>query len=161
MEKIKEVMKSKNGDKIIVAVGIIVAALVIFQAGMFTGFKQASFSFRTGEGYFRQMNGRGNDAFMGMQRGDFGNSHGTVGKIISISLPSIVVADKDNIEKTIIVSTSTDIRKFRDSIKSTDLKINDMVVVIGNPDDKAQVEATLIRIMPNPGEMLVGSSTQR
>ncbi|WP_420266680.1 hypothetical protein [Candidatus Magnetominusculus dajiuhuensis] len=137
-------------------------ALLIFQAGMFVGFKKAGFSYRVGEQYFRQMNGRPNDQFMGMNRGDFENSHGAIGKIISISLPSVIISDKDNTEKTILISSSTDIRKFKDSIKPEDLKINDFVTVIGNPNDKAEIEARLVRIMPDPANMqggFIGTTT--
>jgi len=156
MEHVKEVLKKSKVKWIIAVFGSIVIALVIFQAGMFVGFTKAGFSFRTGEQYFRQMNGRMDDQFMGMNRGDFENSHGATGKIISIKLPSIIVADKDGVEKTIIISTSTDIKKFKDSIKAGDLKINDFIVVVGDSDDNAQVEAHLIRIMPDPANMPYG-----
>ena len=153
MEQIKNVFKDSKVKKAICILGCVVLVLVIFQAGMFVGFKKAGFSYRTGEQYFREMNGRPNDQFMGMNRGDFGNSHGAVGKIVSVNLPSIIISDKDGIEKTITVSTSTDIKKFKDSIKAEDLKVNDFITVIGNPNDKAEVEARLIRIMPDPASM--------
>jgi hypothetical protein len=66
------------------------------------------------------------------------------------------VADIDGNEKTITISTSTDIRKFKDSVKAEYLKIDDFVTVLGNPNDKAEVEAKLIRIMPNPADMPFG-----
>ena len=163
MEEIKLVLSKSKVKKIILILGCIFIALVIFQAGMFVGFKKAGFAFRTGEQYFRQMNGRPNDQFMGMNREDFSNSHGVAGKIISIKLPSIVVEDKDGIERTVLVSTSTSIKKFKDSIKYTDLQINDFITVIGDPNDKAEVEAKLIRIMPNPENMpfdQMGTSTK-
>ena len=153
MEDIKKVLKNSKVKWAICILGCVVVALIIFQAGMFVGFKKAEFSYRTGEQYFRQMNGRPDDLFMGMNRSDFENSHGAIGKIISINLPKIVVTDIDGIEKTITISTSTDIKKFKDSIKPEDLKINDFVTVIGNPTEKAEVEAKLIRIMPNPANM--------
>jgi hypothetical protein len=153
MEQIKQVLKKSNVKSGVCILGSIFVALIIFQAGMFVGFKKASFSFRAGEQYFRQMNGRPNDQFMGMNRGDFPNSHGATGKIISIKLPSVIIADKDSTEKTIIISTSTDIKKFKDSVKAEDLQVNDFVTVIGNPNDKAEVEAKLIRIMPDPSQI--------
>lgn len=156
IERVKLVARSNKLKFSVYVLAVILVVLVIFQAGMFVGFKKAGFSFRMGEQYFRQMNGRPDDRFMGMNRGDFGNSHGAVGKIISIKLPSIVVADKDGVEKTITISTSTDIKKFRDSIKAEDLKINDFVTIIGSPNDKAEVEARLIRIMPDPSSMPFG-----
>jgi len=164
MEQIKEVLKESKVKNLIFVLGCILAGLIIFQAGMFVGFKKAGFSFRTGEEYFRQMNGRPNDQFMGINRGDFENSHGAMGKIISIKLPFIVVSEPQGSEKTIVISTSTDIKKFKGSIKSTDLKVNDFVVVIGSPTDNAEVEAKLIRIMPDPAGtpfgVQIGTSTQ-
>jgi hypothetical protein len=158
MKEVKEILKSSKMKLIICIFGSIFVVLVIFQVGILFGIQKASFSYRTGEQYFRQMNGRPNDQFMGMNRGDFANSHGATGKIISIKLPIITVADKDGTEKNIIISTSTDIRKFRDSIKATDLKINDLITAIGDPDDNAVVEAKLIRIMPDPGSMPIGQT---
>lgn len=157
MEHIKKVLKESKVKKVICILGCVVAVLVVFQAGMFVGFKKAGFSFQTGERYFRQMNGRPDDQFMGMNRGDFGNSHGATGKIIIIKLPSIIVSDKDGIEKTIIISTSTDIKKFKDSVGVEDIMLNDLITVIGNPNDKAEVEAKLIRIMPDPANMPYGA----
>ena len=156
MEHIKEALKKSKIKKLIFILACIFVALLIFQAGIFVGFKKASFSFRTGEQYFRQMNGRQGDQFMGMNRGDFSNSHGAIGKIISINLPNIVVADKDGNEKTLILSTTTDIRKFRETVGLEDLKVNDFITVIGEPNDKAEVEAKLIRIMPDPANMPFG-----
>ncbi len=160
MEHIKEVLKDSKIKKIIHILGYIIVALVIFQGGMFVGFNKAGFSYRTGEQYFRQMNGRPDDKFMGMNRGDFENSHGATGKIISIKLPSVIISDKNGIEKTIIFSTSTtNIMKFKNSVKVDDLKVNDFITVIGNPNDKAEVEAKLIRIMPDPTNMPFGGPT--
>lgn len=151
-----EFLKKSKVRWVIYILGFVVVALLIFQAGMFVGFKNASFSFRTGEQYFRQMNGGRNDQFMGMNRGDFENSHGATGKIININLPSIIVSDKDGVEKTILIGTSTSIKNFKDSIRPEDLKVDDFVTVIGNPNDKTEIEADLIRIMPDPTIMPYG-----
>ncbi len=156
MEQIKEILNKSKIKKIICILGCIFIALLIFQMGMFVGFKKAEFSFRIGEQYFRQMNGEQNNQFMGMNRRDFSNSHGAAGKIISIKLPIIIVSDKDSAEKTIVISTSTDIKKFKDSIQAGDLKVNDFVTVVGEPNNNAEVEAKLIRIMPDPRNMPFG-----
>jgi len=152
MQKVKTFFGSKKGKISVFIVGGIILALVIFQAGMFVGFKKASFSFRMGEQYFRQMKG-GQEPFGGIGRDNFGNSHGAIGKIISVNLPLLVVSDKDGIEKTIIISTSTEIKKFKEAIQQEDLKVDDFVTVVGSPNDKSQVEARLIRIMPSPEEI--------
>ncbi len=150
----KEVFKNLKLRLVIYILGGLIISLVIFQAGMFVGFKKAGFAFRMGEQYFRQMKGGPEGLpMMGIGRDDFGNSHGAIGKIVSIKLPSVVVTDRDGVEKAVVISTSTDIRKFKEVIKPEDLKINDFITVIGSPDDKAQVEAKLIRIMPSPEEI--------
>ena len=154
MEQIKKALGESKVKRIICILGYALIVLIVFQAGMFVGFKKAEFSYRTGEQYFRQMSGRLSNQFMGMNRSDFGNSHGAAGKIITINLPIMIVSDKDGIEKTIIISTSTDIRKFKDSISAEDLKVNDFVTVLGNPTDKAELEAKLIRIMPEPENII-------
>lgn len=164
MEQIKEVFKKSKVKKIVYVLGCIFVGLLIFQAGMFVGFKKAGFAFRNGEKYFREISGKSDDQFTGFSRSDFTNSHGSIGKIISINLPYITLADKDGTEKTILISTSTNIRKFRDSIKAEDLKVNDFVVVIGDSDEGTpDVEAMLIRVVPSPIMMpftQIGTGTQ-
>ena len=54
-------------------------------------------------------------------------------------------------EKTIIVNGKTVIRKFRDALKSADLKVNDSVVVVGDPNEEGQIEAKLIRVFDPKG----------
>lgn len=153
MEQVKVFFKNTKTKKVITILGYIVVALLIFQAGMITGFRKASFSFKMGEQYFRQMSGKPNDRFMGINPENFGNSHGATGKIVSTKLPSIVITDKDGVEKTILISTSTSIKEAKNTIKDTDLQVDEFVTVIGNPNNNAEIEAKLIRVMPNPEKM--------
>ena len=87
---------------------------------------------------------------MGLFSDDPSSSHGVAGKIISINLPTLVVEDKDNVEKTIVVSTDTIIRKYRDAINSSDLAAGDFIVVIGSPDANAEIAAQFVRVLPPP-----------
>ncbi|MFA5934365.1 MAG: hypothetical protein WC827_00545 [Candidatus Paceibacterota bacterium] len=150
IKKIKEYFGSMKTEKVPIIIGIVLLIIVSFQAGMFVGFKKASFSFRTGENYFREMNGQRNNPMMGIVRDDFPAIHGAVGKIIKISSDSIVVLDKDQKEKIITVSTSTLIKRFNEDIKLSDLKVDDFIAVIGSPDNNISVGAKLIRVMPDP-----------
>lgn len=154
-KKIKEYLSSIKTNKLLLIIGVVLLVIVSFQAGMFVGFKKASFSFKIGEKYFKEMNGRRDDPMMGMMRGDFSAIHGAIGKIIKISSDSIVVLDKDQKEKIITVSISTLIKKFNESIKISDLKINDFITVIGSPDDNTSVGAKLIRVMPDPKDIFL------
>lgn len=138
--------------------GSLFVASFIFQAGMIAGFKKASFGRDWGDNYIknfgrlemgpRMMNGKF-DNF-----GDLPIAHGAIGKIIKIELPSIVVLDeKDNTEKIILINEKTEIRKIRGNMKSEDLKIDEHVVIVGNPNSSGQIEARLIRILPVPLEL--------
>jgi len=159
MQEIKTVLRNTKVKWTIYILVCIFFALVIFQAGMYVGFKKAGYSFRTGEEYFREMNGQPDSHFMGIDRNDFTNSHGAIGKIITINLPSVIISDKDGIEKTIIVSTSTSIRQMKNQLTAADLKVDDFLTVIGEPNANAGIDAKLIRIMPAPANMPIINST--
>lgn len=148
--------------------GSIVAALVIFVAGVNVGIHKAKFSYKFGENYERNfmnpgmMNPGGPNGQMGMgQPGfpdrianfpdrvegkNFRNPHGISGTIISISDNSLVIKDKDNKENSVAISDQTVIKSGRDDIKISDLKTNDQIVVIGKPGDDGKVNADFIRI---------------
>jgi hypothetical protein len=74
--------------------------------------------------------------------------YGITGKIIKIDSDKIFVLGTDNIEKIITVSSTTKVFERRDEIKLSDLKIDQNIVTIGNPDSMGQINAKLIRIMP-------------
>lgn len=151
METIHEKMKSNTFKKVLTIVGGIILALIIFQAGMFVGFKKASFSYGWGDNYRRTFGEHGGFG-MGI-RGlpppdNFLSANGAIGKIIKINLPTLVVMGPDNIEKIVLISNDTLIREFRTEIQATDLKVNEEIVAIGSPNSFSQIEAKLIRILP-------------
>jgi hypothetical protein len=153
----KNFLQSSKAKHILAGIGIAVIALLVFQAGIFVGYKKAAFSFRSGDNFYRTFGERGRGfpepvRRMGMDMMDPTNAHGTVGKIASIALPKIIIADRDGVEKTIIVDAKTDMRRFRDSIKQEELKVGDFITVIGEPNNEGQITARLIRIMPESPE---------
>jgi hypothetical protein len=75
-------------------------------------------------------------------------------------LPNIVIEGQNAVEETIVVSTSTIFRQMRDTIPATDLKADDFVVVIGEPNQNGQIEAKLVRVVPAPGQMDSGTKSQ-
>ncbi|MBM2817660.1 MAG: hypothetical protein HW401_250 [Parcubacteria group bacterium] len=162
----KNIFESKNLRRILWGVGIAIAILLIFQAGMFVGYRKASFSYRWGNNYYRafgehrggerMMGGRMMDSFRGK---DFTNSSGAIGRILSINLPTLAIENGDGIEKIILIADDTSIKRFRETINVADLKIGDFVVVIGAPNDSSQVEAKIVRVMPNP-ENFIGTSAR-
>ncbi len=152
-EKIKKVFESKMVLKILLILGILVVAAFIFQAGFFVGFRKASFGRDWGENYgrnFGMMRGnRGLSKDFGISE-NFPNAHGAIGKIIKIELPTLIVQDKDNVEKVVLVTNDTKIINIRKEDNIQDLKIDENIVVIGTPNSQGQIEAKLIRIMPFP-----------
>ncbi|MCX6713900.1 MAG: hypothetical protein NTV48_02240 [Candidatus Vogelbacteria bacterium] len=153
MEKIKDLTKTKTFRGVLFGLVIAVVVLFIFQVGVFVGFRKASFAYQFGDNYYRMFEGRGPEkgkgpGIGGMMRDDLQGGHGVVGKIIKVDLPTVVVLGSDNLEKIVLVDDDTAIKQFRNQASSTDLKIGDMVVVIGTPNNQGQVEAKLIRLMP-------------
>lgn len=149
--KIKEMMNSKAFTYFLRGFGAAVLAVIIFQAGVFVGFHKASFGRDFGDNYMRNFGpSRGHGMPMMKDNIDnFPNSHGAVGKIIKIELPSIIVSDKDGTEKIVNINDDTKIRSMRDDVKSSDLKVDSFVVVIGTPNSNGQIEAKFIRVMPS------------
>lgn len=148
----KDFFQSKKFTKTLCGIGVAIAVLFVFQAGVFVGYKKASFSHRWGDNYHRAFGERKHKGafYKGGFQKDFSVAHGSVGKIISISLPSITIEDSDNTEKIALISDKTIVRRFREAINPADLKIDDFAVVIGSPDEQGRIEASLIRIMPSP-----------
>lgn len=156
MKDIKDVFNSKKSKAIVSVILIILAALAIFQAGIFVGFHKAKFSYGLGNNYYQTF-GDFRGAIPGrigeiMPRGLFheevSTAHGVAGKIISVSLPTIIVEGRDNIEKIISINDDTQIREFRNTIRPEGLKVGDQVIVIGDPNNQSQIEAELIRVVP-------------
>lgn len=150
---LKELVQSKKFQKVIKIVGIIFCAVVIFHAGMVSGFHKARFSYRMGDNYYREFDGgrgRGKMDIRMMGERNLPNAHGSIGKIVKIELPLITIADRDGVEKVILVKDDTQIRRFRDTVLSTDLKVDNFVTVIGSPNEESQIEAKLIRLVSEP-----------
>jgi len=136
---------------IFVLLGLIIF-LFIFRLGMEVGFRKARFSFQWGENYHQNFAGPRGGFMKDFRRefkgGDFMESHGVVGQIIKIDGSEIVIKGRDVTEKIIVVQDNTQIQRFRDILKVTDLKVDDQIIVIGEPNDKGLIIAKLIRVMP-------------
>ena len=145
-EGMKKIFESKTSFRILCGVAIVIVALLIFSAGVTVGFHKASFGRAWGENYERNFGlAPDHPAFLG---DNFPNANGAIGKIIKIELPTIIVQDKDNTEKVISISKATQIEEMRKPLATSDLKIDDFVVIIGAPNPEGQIEAKFIRVMP-------------
>jgi hypothetical protein len=145
-ENVRRFFESRFLFKVLCGIGIFLIALVIFYAGVSFGIHKASFGKSWGENYERNF-GFGPDRPI-LGKDNFPNANGAIGKIIKIELPTVIVEDKDNTEKVILIDDSTKIQKMADTITANDLKVDDFIVVIGNPNTQGQIAAKFIRVMP-------------
>lgn len=151
---IRNIFWSTKKDKIItISVLSLVVALLIFKAGMFIGYHRALFSYRSDARFSSDM-GQGRDMMkappFGFMREEFPTNHGAAGRIVSVSLPHFVVAGLDNSEKTVTIGKETMIRRMRDTVASTSIKVDENAVVLGEPDDTGKIQAKFIRLMSLP-----------
>lgn len=134
-------------------VGFIIL-LFVLKLGMVVGFKKANFSYRWGENYHQNFAGPRSGFFGGLIKDfsgrDFIGAHGVFGQIIKIESSTLIIKGQDNTEKIVLVKDNTVIERLRDTIKSSDLKVDDYIVIIGEPNDKGQIEAKFIRLLPSP-----------
>ncbi len=141
----KNFFKTDHFNKILITVAALVILIFVFTVGVFVGYEKAKFSYRWGENYYNNIVGRRGEVNPDRQ---FFNARNGVGKIININGDNIIIKDQNNTEKTIIVDDKTVIRMQNQTIKISDLKIDDNIVVIGSPNDSGQVAAKLIRVLP-------------
>jgi hypothetical protein len=133
--------KTKSFQIFLFVIGGLLAILLIFNIGMNIGFRKAEFSYEWGDNYYKNFAGPSDD---------FIQAHGVFGQIIKIDGLNLIINSNEKTEKIILINNDTIIRRFRDSLKSADLKVNDFLVVIGQPNEAGQIEAKLIRLMPPP-----------
>jgi hypothetical protein len=144
-----KIIKSSNFKIITISIIELIVLLMVFRLGMFVGFRKAGFSYEWGDNYHRNFAGPRGGFGGDMMGNDFIEANGTFGQILKIDGQSIVVKGGNDVEKVIEIASSTPIKKFKDTVKITDLKIGDNIVVIGEPNSAGQIVANLIRVMPN------------
>ncbi len=138
----------------------LIIALLIFQAGMFVGYHKAEFSSEWGESYFKAFGEETTEAIPGVTGQSYTDSYGVIGTVIKLNLPSLVIAGQDGVEKAVITNDDTTVREYRNDLATADLKVNDFVVIVGDPNNQGQIMARLIRVIPSPPASLTASSTQ-
>ncbi len=160
-------IKSKTFVVIIVVLFGLALLVGAFTLGAAVGYRKARFSYAWGENYSRNFGGP-REGFMGnfakdFSGGDLIDAHGTFGQVIKIDpstgstgspqadsgqAATLVIKGPDNVEKSVLIKNDTTIQRLRETIKPGDLKINDNVVVIGDPNNLGQIEAKFIRVTP-------------
>lgn len=148
---------SKKAHVILMTLGTVFVLVVVFQAGVQVGYRQASFAFGSGDNYYRMFGAqerRGPDMSLPMpMQGRLPASHGAIGTIVSAAPPTLIVAGKDGTEQTVRLRETTLIRKNRETLSQNDLHEGDFIVVVGAPNTDAEIDARFVRIMPKPPDI--------
>ncbi len=159
---IKKIYQSKKIAVIIFAAAGLLLLLAAFRVGVAIGERKADFSCKWSDNYSRNLkrpDGRDGRAMGmpekiknmgGMNDRGFMGANGVSGKIIKIDNDVIIIDGIDGMERPVIVSDKTIIRRSMDSIGINDLAPDDQIVVIGSPNNAGQIEAGLIRVFPFP-----------
>lgn len=135
---------------IIIALIGFAVVILIFSAGMFVGGIKAQFSYRWAESYHKNFAGPKGGFFGDWRKpppfpGDFIEGHGSFGEIIELNDTGFVIKGQGDIEKVIVTTENTIIKKGKITIKN-ELAVGDRVVIIGAPNEQGQIEAKLIRV---------------
>lgn len=142
---IKEIFKSVHFNKLLIVLAVITVLVFVFSLGVFVGHEKYRFSRAWGENYYHNIIGR--RGMMNFNRSGF-NARGGFGQIIKIDGNSLIIKGQTNVEKTILTTEQTRIIKNFQTMKLSDLKIDNRIIIIGRPNDQGQIEAKLIRVMP-------------
>ncbi|MFA5188788.1 MAG: hypothetical protein WC460_05490 [Patescibacteria group bacterium] len=147
---INKIFQSKAFQIIIVGIAALIIVLLIFKAGMMIGIKKADFSCRWSDNYHRNFGGPKGGFMGGFGDRDFMDANGTFGQIIKIEGNLVTIKSGQNTEKAVALNESTVINSIKGTIEFADLKVDDNIVVIGEPNQAGQITAKLIRILPPP-----------
>ena len=147
----KNILDTKTYGKIILALFIILVALIIFSAGIFIGYYKATFSHDLDDTYRQGFNSPNSPFAPFMHDSDNVNSHGIVGQIVGTNLPvSIMIKGDNNAEQIITLVPKTTIRIFHTLATTSDIRVGDQAIVIGEPNGQGEIQASFIRIIPPP-----------
>lgn len=122
----------------------------VFKVGEMVGMRKADFSCHWSDNYHRNFGGPKQGFLPGLNDKDFMEANGVVGQVMKIDQSIVTIKGRNDTEKAVLIDNDTVIKKFQDTISIDKLTIDDMVVVIGEPNDQGQIEAKLLRVMPKP-----------
>ncbi|MDB5236926.1 MAG: hypothetical protein JWL88_28 [Parcubacteria group bacterium] len=138
------------GSQFRMVVALAVAVLLLFlafESGVAFGFHRAEYGYHLDENYGRTFGAPGN-RFMPPGTG-FPGGHGAIGKIVSVSGSTIMVASVNGPEQQITLDDDTMIRNQNGTASTSLLVTGDSVVIFGEPTDNGGIHARLIRIVPS------------
>jgi hypothetical protein len=136
--------------KLILGVAGLIILLLIFQLGMFVGFRKANHSFQWGDNYHQVFGGPPGGFLRNFGGQDFVSGHGTTGTIAKIDSNDLIIKSDEGTEITVVVNGDTLIKNGSATIKISDLKVDEQVVIIGSPNPDGSINAEIIRVFNRP-----------
>lgn len=146
---INKFFQSKAFGGLIFGIAAFAILLLVFKVGTIVGVRKADFSCRWSDNYQRNFGGPRGRMPAGFGDRDFIGASGTDGQIIKVDASTIIIKSRENIEKIVLIDDKTVIQRLRETIKPADLKVDENVVVIGEPNNSGQIEAKFIRVLPD------------
>lgn len=143
----KPPMHSKTFKWTIAGISGLIILIGVFGLGLRVGLHEASFTEDWERDYSQNFGSFTGAPVKHSPQDPFLTAHGVLGSILSISGNDLAIKGSDNNEKTVVVSDDTTIRQNFQSLKLSDLKANDSIIVIGDPDDQGRIEAKFIRVL--------------
>ena len=146
----KSFFQSNTVAKVLFILGALLVILIVFQAGLFVGYRQGAFSSNWDNSLGRDI--RDPHSFFApfIRDGEDAIPHGSAGEIISVKLPLIMLKSVNGTEQIVVLSPTTTIRSLRDAASTSELSIGKNVIVIGEPGNDGEIEASFVRIIPPP-----------
>ena len=133
------------------AVALLAVLLMVFQAGLNLGYRKADFNCQWSANYHRNFGGPPPGGFMELLDQDESvQAHGVFGRVIGNATGSLVIKQNDGVEKIVLVGDDTVIQMLRQRLPLSEVHVNELAVVIGEPNDLGQIVATFIRVLPPP-----------
>ena len=126
----------------------VIILLAVYQAGVFVGYRKATYSFRWSQNYHQMFAGPPQGFIGDVQGQAFMDAHGIFGPVLRADPTDLIIQDKDQMEKVIHIDPTTSIIRLHDIVSATSIQTNDRVVIIGQPDDRGEIDAKLIRVFP-------------
>ena len=137
---------SKVFKWIVAILAELIIIIGVFALGMSVGFHKAGYTYAWAVNYPSNF---GSTTFRGMpppQPGQMLDSHGVDGEILDVDGDTLTIKDEDNTEKTITISSTTPIRENSENLTVSQLKPDEDIVIIGEPNSQGQIQAKFIRI---------------
>ncbi len=132
-------LNSRTFKIVVGCVALVILLVVTFRVGVSVGYRRALFTMHWSNNYEHNF----------FDPRESTHAHGPIGTIIKTAKNSIVVSDRDGVEKPVVFSSETIFRRGVETLQASDLAIGDTVAVLGSPNDDGQIEAKLIRVLSN------------